>query len=82
MVNWQYWIEVALTPKAMSPTTERMGRESLGVKGFYVWLFEGQPEAVDALVGKQKRSEFIREAIRQALDRELKRRERQKGTDR
>lgn len=51
-----------------------MGRESLGVVGVYVWLFEGQKERVDALVGKQKRSDFIREAV----ERELKRRERKR----
>ena len=49
-----------------------MGRESLGVIQVLVWLFDGQRERIDALVGSQKRSAFIREAI----DRELKRRER------
>lgn len=44
-----------------------MGRESLGVKGVYVWLFERQPDRIDALVGKQRRSEFIREAVEAAL---------------
>lgn len=68
-----------LTDKAISPTPRRMGRESLGVVGVYVWLFKGQRERVDALVGKQRRSDFIREAIDAAVDRELKRRERQKG---
>lgn len=51
-----------------------MGRSELGVKGVYCWLGVDQPNRIDALVGKQKRSEFIREAI----DREIKRRERQK----
>lgn len=63
-----------LTDKAISPTPKRMGRDSLGVKGFYVWLFPTQMERIKALVGGQKVSEFIREAI----ERELKRRERQK----
>ena len=49
-----------------------MGRESLGVVGVYVWLFGGQRERIDALVGKQSRSDFIR----QAIEAELKRRER------
>lgn len=48
-----------------------MGRESLGVVGVYVWLFEGQRERIDELVGKQSRSDFIR----QAIEAELKRRE-------
>lgn len=52
-----------------------MGRTAKGVKGFYVWLFEGQPARVDELVGAQKRSEFIRDAIDDAIARELKRRE-------
>lgn len=51
-----------------------MTPRKLGVKGYYCWLGEDQPDRIDALVGKQKRSEFIREAI----DREIKRRERQK----
>lgn len=51
-----------------------MGRESLGVVGVYVWLFGGQRERIDALVGKQKRSDFIRDT----LEAELRRRERVK----
>jgi hypothetical protein len=56
-----------------------MGRESLGVVGVYVWLFGGQRERVDALVGKQRRSDFIRQAVDDAIARELKRRERRKA---
>lgn len=52
-----------------------MGRESLDVVGVYVWLKNGQRERIDALVGKQARSDFIR----QAIEAELKRRSRQKG---
>jgi metal-responsive CopG/Arc/MetJ family transcriptional regulator len=55
-----------------------MGRKELNVKGVYVWLFEGQPDRVDAAVGKQKRSEFIREAVDEKLARlasELRKRE-------
>lgn len=55
-----------------------MGRESLGVKGFYVWLFPSQPERIDALVGKQRRSDFIRDALDTAIAKEEKRRERSK----
>lgn len=61
-----------MTAEAISPTPKRMVRESIGVKGFYVWLFPAQMERIKALAGDQKASEFIREAI----DRELKRRER------
>lgn len=51
-----------------------MGRESLDVVGVYVWLKSGQRERIDELVGKQARSDFIR----QAIEREIKRRLRQK----
>lgn len=54
-----------------------MGRGSKGVKGFYVWLYENQPARVDALVGDQKRSEFIRDAIDAAIEKETKRRARE-----
>lgn len=53
-----------------------MARESLGVVQVLVWLFDGQRERIDALVGNQKRSAFIREAIEAAIAKELKRRER------
>lgn len=63
-----------MTQKAISAKPSGMGRDSLGVVQVLVWLFDGQRERIDALVGGQKRSAFIREAI----DRELKRRERTK----
>ena len=63
-----------MTQKAISATPKPMGRDSLGVVQVLVWLFDGQRERIDALVGGQNRSAFIREAI----DRELKRRERRK----
>lgn len=44
--------------------------------GVYVWLKVGQKERVDALVGAQKRSEFIRDAVEVAVTREMKRRAR------
>lgn len=55
-----------------------MGRDSLGVVQVLVWLFDGQRERIDALVGNQKRSAFVREAIEAAIAKELKRRERQR----
>lgn len=50
-----------------------MGRPPLKVTPVLVRLQEDVPGRIDALVGKQKRAEFIREAV----DRELKRRERE-----
>ena len=49
-----------------------MGRPSLNVKPTLVRLPEEVAERIDAIAGKGKRAEFIREAI----DRELRRRER------
>lgn len=67
-----------MTRKAISARPRAMGRESLGVKQVLVWLFEEQPDRIDALVGKQRRSAFIREAIEAAMAKEEKRRERTK----
>lgn len=50
-----------------------MGRPPLKVTPVLVRLQEDVPGRIDALVGKQKRAEFIRDAV----DRELKRRERE-----
>ncbi|WP_395451202.1 YlcI/YnfO family protein [Aminobacter sp. UC22_36] len=49
-----------------------MGRPPLNVKPILVRLPDDVPERIDAIVGKNKRAEFIREAV----ERELKRRER------
>ena len=67
-----------MTRKAISARPKAMGRESLGVVQVLVWLFDGQRERIDALVGGQKRSAFIRDAIDAAIDRELRRRERKR----
>jgi len=48
-----------------------MGRPPLNVKPVLVRLPEDMPDRIDAIVGKNKRAEFIREA----LERELERRE-------
>lgn len=48
-----------------------MGRPSLKVRATIVRLSEGMPERIEALVGPNKMSEFIREAV----ERELQRRE-------
>lgn len=68
-----------MTQKAISAKPKAMGRESLGVVQVLVWLFDGQRERIDALVGGQKRSAFIREAIEAAIAKETKRRERKSG---
>ena len=39
-----------MTRKAISARPRAMGRESLGVKQVLVWLFEEQPDRIDALV--------------------------------
>lgn len=70
-----------MTQKAISARPKAMGRESLGVVQVLVWLFDGQRERIDALVGGQKRSAFIREAIDAAIEREIKRRERKPRSD-
>lgn len=67
-----------MTQKAISARPKAMGRDSLGVVQVLVWLFDGQRERIDALVGNQKRSAFVREAIEAAIAKELKRRERQR----
>jgi metal-responsive CopG/Arc/MetJ family transcriptional regulator len=49
-----------------------MGRPPLNVKPMLVRLPDGLAEQIDAVAGKNKRAEFIREAV----ENELKRRER------
>jgi metal-responsive CopG/Arc/MetJ family transcriptional regulator len=60
----------------ISATGVRMGRPSLKVKPTVVRLPEGLPERIDALVGPHKRAEFIRDAV----EKELSRRERKAST--
>lgn len=50
----------------------RMGRPPLNVKPMLVRLPEGMAERIDAVAGENRRAEFIREAV----EKELKRRER------
>lgn len=58
----------------ISATTGRMGRPSLNVKPTVVRLSVEALERIDAIEGPNRRAEFIREAV----DRELKRREKAK----
>lgn len=44
-----------------------MGRPPLNVKRISVHLPADMPARIDAIVGEQKRSEFIREALESAL---------------
>lgn len=60
-----------LTKLLISDTKRRMGRPPLNVVPILTRVAEGVPERIDALVGKHRRAEFIREAI----EKELKRRE-------
>ena len=54
-----------------------MGRPSMNLTPILVRLRDGVPDRIDVLVGKQKRSEFIREAV----ENELRRRERSKRAE-
>ena len=63
-----------MTEKAISATSARMGRPKLDVKPMLVRLPEGMAERIDAIAGAGRRAEFIREA----LERELARRERKR----
>ena len=52
-----------------------MGRPKMNVTPTLVRLPEGVAERIDAVAGKNRRAEFIREAV----ERELRRRERELG---
>lgn len=58
----------------VSATQARMGRPPLNVKPMLVRLPRGMAERIDAVAGEQKRAEFIRDA----LEKELKKREKSK----
>lgn len=61
----------------ISATSGRMGRPSLNVKATVVRLSADAIERIEALVGKNRMAEFIRDAV----ERELRRREKQGGSD-
>lgn len=50
-------------------SSKRRGRPQLGVKPTLVRLPEGVPERIDALEGKNRRAEFIRDAVVSELER-------------
>ncbi len=59
--------ETKLTHFPISDSSRRMGRPPLNVKPILVRLPEGMAERIDALVGKNKRAEFIRDALEKEL---------------
>lgn len=61
-----------MTHFPVSDTRPAMGRPTLHVKPTVIRLSDGMAERIDAIAGKNRRAEFIREAI----EAELKRRER------
>ena len=65
-------METDLTNIPGTDIGRRMGRPPLGVKETKVRLTDEQRERIEALVGPNRMAEFIREAV----ERELKRRER------
>ena len=45
------------------------GRPALGVKSTHLRLPEGLAERIDALVGKRRRADFIRQVVRREVER-------------
>ena len=68
------YLEDILTNFAAPDIPRRMGRPPLGIRSTNVRISEEIRERIRALVGDQGMAQFIREAV----ERELKRRERQK----
>lgn len=66
-----------MTHIPISNTPARMGRPPLNVKPILVRLPADVPDRIDAIVGKNKRAEFIREAV----EKELAKREREADPD-
>ncbi|WP_206245903.1 hypothetical protein [Novosphingobium terrae] len=66
---------ISLAEKQSSVSRKAMGRPPLGVKVTAVRLTPEALGRIDALVGAQKRAQFIREAVDEALER------REKGAD-
>ncbi|WP_143565686.1 hypothetical protein [Sinorhizobium fredii] len=61
-----------MTQFPISDNPRRMGRPPLKVKPILVRLPDGVPQRIDALVGKNKRAEFIRQAVEVELARREK----------
>lgn len=58
-----------MTDFPISDSSRRMGRPPLKVKATVVRLPEGMNERIDALVGKNQRAKFIRDAVSKELQR-------------
>ncbi len=56
----------------ISANPGRMGRPPMDLKPLLVRLPDGMAERIDAVAGKNRRAEFIREALEKALKREEK----------
>jgi hypothetical protein len=63
-----------LAQKAVSASAKRMGRPPLGNKATQVRLPQAIMDRIDALMGANRRAQFIREAV----ENELKRREQER----
>lgn len=63
---------MSLAEKESSVSQRRMGRPPLGVKVTAVRLTPEALGRIDALVGPQRRAQFIREAVDEALVRREK----------
>lgn len=58
-----------MTDKAVSDSAPRMGRPPLGIISTTVRLSKDTLERIDAVAGKNRRAEFIRVAVEEALAR-------------
>lgn len=58
-----------MTQLPISDSQPRMGRPPLNLTDVLVRLFADQPERIDAAVGKNKRSQFIRDLVENELKR-------------
>lgn len=57
-----------MTRLPISDSPRRMGRPPMNVTPILVRLPADVPDRIDALVGKNKRAQFIREAVEKALE--------------
>lgn len=60
-----------MTENVISDTPRRMGRPPMKVTPVLVRLPEGVPEQIDRIAGKNRRAEFIREAVEKEIKRRL-----------
>jgi hypothetical protein len=65
-------IAVSITYITYIEGERKVGRPPLNVKAILVYLPEGTPQRIDAIAGKNRRGEFIREAVQKELERREK----------